>query len=142
MRFRFSPMLATGVRTMVPTLALFSIFLLVIGHDAPGGGFAAGLLASAALLLVSLSFGGRGVAVAFSRNPERIVGIGLGIAVLSGTIGMIAGGTFLTTEYLAFEWPVVGTVKLSSVLLFDLGVYLLVIGLVATALERLGVEES
>ena len=77
MRIRFSAMLATGVRTMVPTLVLFSGFLLVVGHDSPGGGFAGGLLASAALLLVSLAFGGRGVAVAFTREPERIVGIGL-----------------------------------------------------------------
>jgi len=140
MRIRFSAMLATGVRTMVPTLVLFSSFLLVVGHDAPGGGFAGGLLASAALLLVSLAFGGRGVAVAFTSEPERIVGIGLAIAVLAGVIGMFAGGTFLTAEYLFFEWPLVGTVKLSSVLAFDIGVYVLVVGLVATALERLGVD--
>jgi multisubunit Na+/H+ antiporter MnhB subunit len=140
MRIRFSAMLATGVRTMVPTLVLFSVFLLVVGHDAPGGGFAGGLLASAALLLVSLAFGGRGVAVAFTREPERIVGYGLAIAVIAGVIGMIGSGTFLTAEYLSFEWPLVGTVKLSSVLLFDVGVYVLVVGLVATALERLGVD--
>ena len=65
MKIRFSPLLATGTRTMVPTLVLFSIFLLVVGHDLPGGGFAGGLIASSALLLIYLSFGTRGLRRAF-----------------------------------------------------------------------------
>ena len=61
MSIRFSPLLATGTRVVVPTLVLFSVVLLVVGHDAPGGGFAGGLVASAAVLLIFLAFGHRGL---------------------------------------------------------------------------------
>ena len=70
MRIRFSPMLATGARTMIPTLALFAVFLLIIGHNVPGGGFAGGLLLAAALLMVFLAFGERGVRLALPTEPE------------------------------------------------------------------------
>ncbi len=140
MNIRFSPLLATGTRTMVPTLALFSVFLLVIGHDVPGGGFAGGLIASLALLLVFLSFGARGLRRALPVEPDIIIGMGLAMAVLAGIVGAVFEGTFLTYTYVEWSAPLIGDVKVSSLLLFDLGVYVLVIGLVATAVLRLGME--
>jgi len=140
MNIRFSPLLATGTRTMVPTLALFSVFLLVIGHDVPGGGFAGGLIASLALLLVFLSFGARGLRRALPVEPDIILGMGLAMAVLAGIVGAVFEGTFLTYTYVEWSAPLIGDVKVSSLLLFDLGVYVLVIGLVATAVLRLGAE--
>ena len=140
MNIRFSPLLATGTRTMVPTLALFSVFLLVIGHDVPGGGFAGGLIASLALLLVFLSFGARGLRRALPVEPDIIIGMGLAMAVLAGIVGAVFEGTFLTYTYVEWSAPLIGDVKVSSLLLFDLGVYVLVIGLVATAVLRLGAE--
>lgn len=141
MNIRFSPLLATGTRSMVPTLALFSVFLLVIGHDVPGGGFAGGLIASLALLLIFLSFGSRGLRRALPVEPDMIMGIGLAMAVLAGVIGALFEGTFLSYTYASWSAPLVGEVKVSSLLLFDLGVYVLVIGLVATATLRLGTEQ-
>lgn len=141
MNIRFSPLLATGTRSMVPTLALFSVFLLVIGHDVPGGGFAGGLIASLALLLIFLSFGSRGLRRALPVEPDMIMGIGLAMAVLAGIIGALFEGTFLSYTYASWSAPLVGEVKVSSLLLFDLGVYVLVIGLVATATLRLGTEQ-
>lgn len=142
MNIRFSPLLATGVRTIIPTLVLFSVYLLVVGHDLPGGGFAGGLIASSALLLVYLAFGIHGLRRSLPISPERIVGFGLLLAVASGLVGLVAAGTFLSYAYASWDVPLIGEVKLSSLLMFDLGVYALVIGLVATAILRLGSEES
>ena len=123
---------------MVPTLVLFSVFLLIVGHDLPGGGFAGGLIASSALLLIFLSFGGRGLRRAFPLDSLTLLGAGLACAITAGLIGLVAEGTFLTYTYAEITAPLLGTVKISSLLLFDLGVYLIVVGLVATAIERLG----
>ena len=141
MKVRFSPLLATGTRTMVPTLILFSVFLLVVGHDVPGGGFAGGLVAASALLLVYLSFGRRGLMRALPIPPAEIIGIGLGAAILAGLIGLFFEGTFLTYTYASLSGPLVGDIKISSLLLFDLGVYAVVIGVVATAILQLGSEQ-
>ena len=141
MNIRFSPLLATGTRTMVPTLALFSVFLLVTGHDVPGGGFAGGLIASAALLLVFLAFGARGLKRALPLDPEALTGVGLAAAILAGIVGLLFNDTFLTYTYASMELPLIGEVKISTLLLFDVGVYILVIGLVATAVLRLGTEQ-
>jgi multisubunit Na+/H+ antiporter MnhB subunit len=142
MKIRFSPLLATGVRTMVPTLLIFSVWLLVVGHDLPGGGFAGGLVAGAALLLLFLAFGSRGVRRLLPFDPESIAGAGLALALLSGMIGLLVGGAFLGYEYVSRDLPYVGEVKVSTLLLFDVGVYVLVVGLIATALERLGSDRS
>ena len=141
MNIRFSPLLATGTRTMVPTLVLFSVFLLVTGHDVPGGGFAGGLIASAALLLVFLAFGARGLKLALPLDPEALTGVGLAAAILAGIVGLLFSDTFLTYTYASAELPLIGDVKISTLLLFDVGVYILVIGLVATAVLRLGSEQ-
>lgn len=141
MNIRFSPLLATGTRTMVPTLVLFSVFLLVTGHDVPGGGFAGGLIASAALLLVFLAFGARGLKRALPLDPEALTGVGLAAAILAGIVGLVFNDTFLTYTYASAELPLIGDVKISTLLLFDVGVYILVIGLVATAVLRLGKEQ-
>ena len=138
MRIRFSPLLATGTRTMVPTLVLFSLFLLIVGHDLPGGGFAGGLIAASALLLIFLSFGSRGLRRAFPFDTLTLVGAGMACAIAAGLIGLFAEGTFLTYTYAEVTGPLLGTVKISSLLLFDLGVYLLVVGVVTTGIERLG----
>lgn len=138
MRIRFSPLLATGTQTMVPTLMLFSVYLLVVGHDVPGGGFAGGLIASSALLLVFLAFGRRGLRRALPIDPETAMGIGLILAIAAGLVGLVFSGTFLTYEYIEWSVPVVGDIKVSTLLFFDLGVYLVVIGLVTTAVLELG----
>ena len=141
MNIRLSPLLATGARTMIPTLLVFSIYLLVVGHDLPGGGFAGGLVGGAALLLVYLAFGDRGVKRALRIDPEVITGLGLAVAFVAGVLGLFLGDGFLEALSASAEVPLIGTVKVTSVLLFDIGVYLVVIGLVATATVRLGSEE-
>lgn len=142
MRVKFSPILATGARTMVPTLALFSVFLLVVGHDVPGGGFAGGLIFSASLLVAFLAFGGRGLRRVLPVQPELLTGIGLGLALLGGLIGWVFQDAFLAYAAAPIALPLIGEFKLTSVLLFDAGVYVLVVGLVLTAILRLGSEDA
>lgn len=137
---RFSPLLATGARTMVPTLTLFSIYLLFVGHDIPGGGFAGGLVASIGLLVMFLAFGERGLRRALPVDSLTVMGTGLLLAVAAGLIGILSGDAFLAYTFRSFDLPLVGELKVSSLLLFDLGVYVLVIGVVETALQRLGGE--
>ncbi len=141
MHIRFSPLLATGARTMIPTLVVFSLYLLVVGHDAPGGGFAGGLVGAAALLLVYLAYGDRGVRRVLPTPPEVITGVGLGIAFLAGAMGLLLGDVFLEAMEAKATIPLIGDVKITSVLVFDTGVYLVVVGLIATAIVRLGGEE-
>ncbi len=140
MEVRFSPLLATVARTMIPTLVVFSLYLLVVGHDLPGGGFAGGLLGSAALLLIYLSFGDRGVRRALPVSPEVIAGAGLTLAFSAGALALVAGEAFLSAQKLTVDLPLLGDIKLTSVLAFDAGVYLVVLGLVGTAIVRLGGE--
>ena len=142
MKIRFSPLLAAGAQTMVPTLMLFSVYLLVVGHDVPGGGFAGGLIASAALLLVFLAFGRRGLRRAFPIDPETAMGFGLALAIAAGVVGLVFGGTFLTYEYAEWTVPAIGDIKVSTLLAFDLGVYIVVVGLVTTGILRLGSDPS
>ena len=137
---RLLPLLATGARTMVPTLVLFSVFLLIVGHDVPGGGFAGGLVASTALLLMFLAFGERGLRRTLPVDPLTVIGTGLLLAVAAGLIGVVDGTAFLTYTFASVDLPLIGEIKVSSLLLFDLGVYVLVIGVVETALQRLGGE--
>lgn len=140
MNVRFSRLLATGARTMVPTLALLSVFLLVVGHDVPGGGFAGGLVASIGLLVMFLAFGERGLRRTLPIDSLMVIGIGLLLAVGAGLIGLVAGNAFLEYTFATRQVPLIGELKVSSLLLFDLGVFVLVLGVVETALQRLGGE--
>ena len=126
---------------MVPTLALFAVFLLIVGHNVPGGGFAGGLLLAAALLMVFLAFGERGVRLALPAEPETLTGVGLSLALLGGIVGWLFEGAFLAYASAPVTLPLVGEFKLTTLLLFDLGVFILVVGLVATATIRLGGEQ-
>ena len=140
MHIRFSPLLTTGMRTLVPTLVLLSLYLFVVGHDLPGGGFAGGLLGAAALLLIFLSVGDRGVRRALRVRPEVVMGIGLATSVAAGLLGLVVDGSLLAALSAGGDWPLIGEVKITSVLAFDAGVYLVVVGLVGSALLRLGGE--
>ncbi|MGP4025386.1 hydrogen gas-evolving membrane-bound hydrogenase subunit E [Actinomadura sp. 3N407] len=133
---------AAAARLLAPAILVFSIYLLIAGHGRPGGGFVGGLVAAMAYVLRYLPGGRRELATALPVRPGVLLGGGLGLAVATGaagwTFGGFADGDFLKSEILHAALPVVGDVKVPTSLFFDVGVYLLVLGLVLTILSTLG----
>jgi multicomponent Na+:H+ antiporter subunit A len=135
-----SLILETGARAVFHTIWLFSVFLLFAGHNAPGGGFVGGLVAAAALVLVFIAEGRDAVRRMVRVPPERILGTGILLAVGTAVAPLLRGGALLTSSKLELTVPLLGTVKSTSALVFDIGVYAIVIGLLLTALDMLGEE--
>ena len=124
-----SLILRTTTRPIMVVLLLISIFLLLRGHDLPGGGFIGGLVAAAAAALYAIAFGADAAARLLRVRPELLVGWGMATTVVAGLLGMVAGREFLTGLW----WVIaVGDqeLKLSTPLLFDVGVYLVVVGVI------------
>jgi multicomponent Na+:H+ antiporter subunit B len=124
----FSLILATGARYMLPIMLLFSVFLLLRGHYEPGGGFVGGLAAGAAFVLFAVAFGVQRAREILQIDPRMLIGIGLLVALGSGFIGMLFGYQFMAGIWFMYEIPAIG--KVGSPLLFDIGVYLVVVGVV------------
>ena len=135
-----SVILETGTRAVFHTILLFSVFLLFAGHNAPGGGFIGGLVAAAALVLRFVAHGPDDVRRMVRMRSEKLLGAGLLLAALAAIAPMLLGAELLSSGTFTAALPLVGKVKASSVLVFDIGVYLVVIGLVLTMLDTLGGE--
>lgn len=142
MRFRPSLLLDVGARSMVPTIVVVSLYVLVVGHDLPGGGFIGGLLAGVALLVVFLAGGSTGVERMLPVDPLAIVGAGVSVAAVTAVGGLFLGNALLDAGKLELSLPGIGDVTVGSALVFDVGVYLVVVGLVSIVLTRLGAEGS
>jgi multicomponent Na+:H+ antiporter subunit B len=123
-----SPIFAVIARSTVPVAILFAIYLLLRGHNAPGGGFVAGLVVSAALVLQALAFGIDSTRDRLRAKMRYATPCGLAIAVASGLIGPSAGAAYLQQLHAG---------ALSTTLVFDIGVFLVVIGVVMTVLDAL-----
>lgn len=121
-------------RTVAPYLAalmvLFSIFVLLRGHNEPGGGFIGGLIAASALAIYGIAFGVEHARKALYVPPITLAGIGLAMSTLAGFAAVLNGKMLLTGLWYL---PTLGGVKLpiSTVLVFDVGVYFVVVGAVA-----------
>lgn len=135
-----SLILESSVEALFRTALLFSVFLLFAGHNAPGGGFVGGLVAGTAFVLRYNDGGVAAVERLAPVAPQGLLGAGLALAVLTGAAGWLGGGEFLESAKLAVELPFVGAVKATSSLPFDVGVYLVVVGLVLGVLRTLGAE--
>ena len=133
-----SLLLDVGIRTVFHTVLVFGVFLLFAGHNAPGGGFVGGLVAGAAFVLRYVEGGAEEVERATPMSAMAFMGTGLGLAVATGAASWLTGGRFLESGKLALDLPVLGTAKASTALVFDVGVYLVVVGLVVGVLTTLG----
>lgn len=133
-----SLILRTATRALCPLMLVFSVFLLVRGHNEPGGGFVGGLVAATAFALVLASDGLARARALLRLEPLSYVGAGLAVAVLSGTLGFFEGRAFLTGLWLETPVPVIG--KLGTPLVFDVGVYLVVLGIALTIVFELAEE--
>ena len=126
---------------LLPLMLSVALFLFLRGHNLPGGGFAAGLVAATGMLLLYLSRGTDWVDARWQPDQQRVIGAGLLVATGAGAASLAFSHPFLTSTYLAPLLPVVGKLPLASALVFDLGVLLTVAGatlLGVVALGRLG----
>jgi multicomponent K+:H+ antiporter subunit A len=119
-------------RFLFPVIGLVALFLLLRGHDLPGGGFTAGLTAAIALILQYMIGGTWWVEHRLRVQPLRWIGLGLLIAATTGLGALVFGRPFMTSSFSYADLPVIGQVPMASALLFDIGVFALVVG--ATAL--------
>jgi multicomponent Na+:H+ antiporter subunit A len=135
-----SPILEVITRLVFHTIVLFSIFLLFAGHNAPGGGFAGGLVVGLALVLRYLAGGRHELDVAAPVDAGAVMGTGLFVALGTGLTAMLAGGEVLQSTLIDWHLPVLGHVHFVTSMIFDVGVYLVVIGVVLNILRSLGAE--
>ena len=133
-----SLILETCVAGLFHTVLLFSLFLLFAGHNQPGGGFVGGLVAGAAFVLRYVRGGSDEVDRVTPLPAAALVGIGLTVVVGTGAASWLAGGQFLESGKLDIDIPLVGTAHAGSALVFDIGVYVIVLGLVVGVLSSLG----
>jgi multisubunit Na+/H+ antiporter MnhB subunit len=115
-----------------------SLWLLFAGHNQPGGGFVAGLLAGSAITLRYIAGGIAEVRARSRFRPWTVLGSGLLVAVVVAGFPLLGGGSVLDVASGSLDLPVIGDVHLSSALAFDVGVYLTVIGMVLMAFEAFG----
>jgi multicomponent K+:H+ antiporter subunit A len=130
-------MLMMVSRALLPLALLMAAFILLRGHDLPGGGFAAGLLMAIALAAQSMASGQQWTRARLRTDFVRWIVAGLGLATLTGLAAWAKGQPFLTSTYRYIEVPVLGKVPFSSALFFDIGVLLVVVAVVMLILDRL-----
>jgi multicomponent Na+:H+ antiporter subunit A len=130
-----SPIFRTAARLLMPLLLLFAVFLLLRGHNEPGGGFVGGLVAAAAFALYAIAFGVHRARQALLVRPLTLLGAGLLIALVSGLPAVVGG-----RPYLAALWAP-GPLAIGTPALFDVGVFLVVAGVVLMMIFTLA-EES
>jgi len=126
-----SSILQTAVRLLMPLLLLFAVFLLLRGHNQPGGGFVGGLVVAASFVLYSIAFGVDAARRALLVRPSTLLGVGLLAAFVSGLPAVVAGHAFMTALWTTVA---VGSmvIAVGTPLVFDVGVFLAVIGVVLT----------
>ena len=121
---------------------ILSIWILYRGHNLPGGGFIGGLVGASGFLFYDLSGFGRPKSGFFSFGPFSFLTVGLGLAVFSALPGLILGAGFMKGFWLpGFSVPLLGSVHLGTPLIFDIGVYLTVIGFILLLAGTLAEEE-
>ncbi len=137
---RRSVIFEVGTRLVFHSMVVFSLYFLFAGHNQPGGGFAGGLMAGAALIVRYLAGGRYELGETIPLHAGYLLGVGLSIATGAAVIPILFGGEALQTAVFDLVLPVWGEVHIATALLFDLGVYVLVIGLVLDVLRSLGAE--
>lgn len=130
-----SIIIATATRYLFPLLLTFSFFVLLRGHNEPGGGFIGGLIAASAYGLYFLAFGVASARKTLKMQPIKLVATGLAIALTSALIPLLFDKTVMTGVWSDATVPIFG--KVGTPLMFDVGVYILVLGIVLEILFSL-----
>lgn len=123
---------------IVFVLLAIGLHFFLRGHNAPGGGFIAGLIVAVAALVARMARGQRLLVIA----PTRLLSWGLLLALLTGTVPMLWGNAFLKSGHGRLHWPLIGDFEWASAALFDLGVFLVVIGATLTIIDLLAEDRE
>ena len=136
-----SVILQAATRILVPLLLVFSAFMLLRGHNDPGGGFIGGLIGATAFVVYSVACGTAEARSALRIAPEQLAIIGLGVALLAGLFSILIGDPLFTGQ-----WAFIGAAEgekglpISTVLVFDIGVYMVVMGAIMSIVFALEEE--
>jgi multicomponent K+:H+ antiporter subunit A len=133
------PLLLSMVsRPVLPAALMLAAFLLLRGHQAPGGGFVAGLVIGTALIVQESAYGRIWSQRQLHRQTQRLIGAGLLLALATGLGALLFGRPFLTSAFWHGSLPLLGELALTSTLLFDIGVMMIVSGMLLLVLDGLG----
>lgn len=123
-------LLATAIRLLLPVFLLFSLYMFFRGHDQPGGGFIAALVLTIGVLFHLLALGKEKTLRLFGMSTYWLIALGLGAMILAALVGIFHGEPLLEAYWLDVKIPLIG--KLGTPILFDAGVYLVVVGVSLT----------
>lgn len=133
--------LQTATKVITFIVLAFAIHLFFAGHYTPGGGFIGGLIAAGALVLLLLAYDLKTIQRFIPFNFITITALGLLIAVLTGIGSFFFNVPFLTHTFGYFDLPVLGKTGLATAVLFDIGVFLVVVGVTMTIIQTIGEDE-
>lgn len=132
------PIMQTITRLLFPLMLMVAVFIFLRGHNLPGGGFIAGLIAAVALISQYLANGIDWTNERLKMDMHKVIASGLLIAVVTGLVSIGLGYPFLTSAFTYLTWPIVGQFEIASAIAFDLGVFLVVVGATVMILVELG----
>ena len=135
---KYPILLAVISQSLLPLALLVSAYIFLRGHNMPGGGFIAGLITSVAIIQQYIAHGVVWIKTRIKLDYQIMIGSGIGIATLSGLGSWVFGHTFLSSWFDYFYLPVIGKFELASAMVFDLGVFLTVVGATMLILANLG----
>lgn len=135
-------MVQVSIRVISLIIFAFSLYLFLAGHNNPGGGFIGGLMTASAILVLYLAFDMKTIKDVIRFNFTAFIGIGLLLAVGTGIISMLFGFQFLKHFFNTFPIPIFGEIELTTALLFDLGVYFVVVGAALTIILTIAEDEK
>ncbi|WP_028608662.1 Na+/H+ antiporter subunit A [Paenibacillus harenae] len=130
--------LQTISKAVIFIILTFSLYLFFSGHNEPGGGFIGGLMTAAAFVLLTMAFGMKTIREAVPIDFRKLTAVGIIVAVLTGMGSFFFGAPFLSHSFGYFDLPLLGHAELATAMLFDLGVYLTVVGITMTIILAIG----
>lgn len=134
-------MLQTATKVVTFIILMFAVHIFFAGHYTPGGGFVGGLLTTSAIVLLMLAFDIPTIKKILPINYVVLTAVGLLIAIATASASIIFDVPFFTHAYDYFDLPLFGETSLHSALLFDIGVYLVVVGVTMTIIQTIGEDE-
>lgn len=137
---RRSELMDTTARGLFHITLMISVWMAFRGHNAPGGGFIGGLVAASAFVMLYLARGADALRHAVRVTPSTLIGVGLALSAVTGLVPVLLSEQLLESDLIPFTVPIIGDIKLATSVIFDLGVYLLVVGVVLLVISELGTD--